>query len=296
MESYITKGYIPLDKSWMNRMGVLDLLNGYDDTIRFLKKQKGLGKDLQALYQASIDWKDGEKQIHIGESGTLYRFLKFASWKLGLEKEFILEGTLRSREVCDDPKIIDYPLEELLKLDGGTSQWASASVLLGNDSMAENPPFKLKVTYEAVKHWKESRAQGKCWEPRYDETILKQASAYSGILRGEHNFEPEQAEDYCFAAAFGFMTRYQGEKRWPQLKNHESDRLETIQEALISYYDNDIKTKIDSDDHRVVQAMAMLIRSQHRDMSIKEIKAMFSNPGCVDKSWSRFWDFLKDIK
>ena len=104
--------YIPLDKSWMIRIGFLDLINRYDDSIKYLKKQYNeLSDDLKSLYNASIAWR-GNKEINVGESGTLYRFLKFASWKLNLNKKFILKGTLKTRKICDDPKIINYPLKE----------------------------------------------------------------------------------------------------------------------------------------------------------------------------------------
>src|SRR3989344_2513848 len=115
--------YIPLDKSWIIRMGVLDLLNGYDDTIEFLKKQYILNDDLQHLLIASQQWKESE-YIDIGESATLYRFLKFASWKLNLYKKFRLKGTLQERKICDNKYILNWSLKELLTLDNGTSQWA----------------------------------------------------------------------------------------------------------------------------------------------------------------------------
>jgi 5-enolpyruvylshikimate-3-phosphate synthase len=294
-EKLLGEGYIPLDKSWMNRVGVLDLLNGYDDTINFLKKQKVLGEDLQSLYQASLEWKAGKKYIHVGQSGTLLRFLRTASWKLGLEKEFILEGTLKNRKVCDDPsKVIGQPLEKVLKLDGGTSQWVSAVGLLYDLRMKTDEP-KINLTYEAVDHWNDRRSRKECWDPRYDVTLLKQAVGYLKILNGgERDFKEEHSEDYCFAVAFGFMTKYQGEKRWPKLKNHESNRLESMQTALMTYYGQNSQKTIYSDDHRVVQAMAMLIKSQNRRMSIKEIRSRFSNPDCVDKSWPQFWKFLED--
>ena len=101
----IEQEYIPLDKSWIIRMSVLDLLNGYDDAVRFLEKQKSLSDDLKALHRALVAWKT-DKSIDVGESGTLYRFLKFASWKLGLNNKFILHGTLKNRKICDDKQII----------------------------------------------------------------------------------------------------------------------------------------------------------------------------------------------
>ena len=59
--------YIPLDKSWIIRMGILDLINSYPDTLNFLKKQEKLSDDLQALLQALIDW-NSKKEINVGES------------------------------------------------------------------------------------------------------------------------------------------------------------------------------------------------------------------------------------
>jgi len=296
-EKLLEKGYIPLDKSWMNRMGVLDLLNGYDDAINFLKKQKVLGDDLKSLYQASLEWRAGEKKIHVGESGTLLRFLRTASWKLGLEKEFILEGTLKNRKVCNDrSKVIGQPLEKVLELDGGTSQWVSAVGLLYDLRMETDEP-KINLTYDGKDHWNKRRAEKRCWDPRYDDTLAKQAVSYLNILNGgEREFKPEHSEDYCFAVAFGFMLRYEGEKRWPKLKNHESNRFESMQNALMVYYGQDPNYMIDSNDHRVVQSMAMLIKSQNRRMNIKQIRARFSNPNCVSKSWPQFWKFLKDMR
>ncbi len=47
--------------------------------------------------RASLQWISNEP-IEVGESGTLYRFLKFASWKWSQKREFILNGTLKERK------------------------------------------------------------------------------------------------------------------------------------------------------------------------------------------------------
>ena len=269
MHKLIEQGYIPLDKSWIIRMGVLDYFDGQDYIFEFLDMRDNLCDDLQALSRALKSWNSGE--VDVGESGTLYRFLKFASWKFGLDKKFILAGTLKQRKICDDPKIVGLSLEKLLELDGGTSQWASAAVLFGNKEIVENPPFKLKLTYEAVECYSPD------WEPRYDKTILKQALSF---LKG-FGFTPKQAEDYCFARVFGFITREEGERRWPSLRGHESDRILEMEKQI----DNMRKGKeIDSKDHRVVQAIAMF---QESDKDI-------THPEVVNKSWPQFWKFLRD--
>jgi len=274
----IEKGYIPLDKSWMIRMGVLDLVYGHDDSIKYLEQHEGeLSDDLKALYQASIQWRSC-KPIDVGESATLYRFLRFASWKLGPDREFILHGTLKGRKICNNPEIVDWPLEQLLALDNGTSQWASASVLLGNDETVTDPPYKLMVTYDAVEHWKIARSWGERWEPRFDRTILAQASAYLDWLRSRKmDFMPQQAEDYCFARAFGIMDAEEGEAIWPSLRGHESDRIAEMEKELKNQ-------EIASKDHRVIQAITML----------KKGRCKARHPESVSKSWPQFWKFLKD--
>lgn len=308
IETKLTEqGYIPLDKSLMNRFGVLDLLNGYDDTINFLEKQKGLGGDLKSLYYACLDWRAGKKEVRVGQSATLLRFLTYAAWSMNLDKIFVLEDTLKERmengKICNDrSKVIGHSLEEQLQLDGkpgakrGTSQWASASVVYSKSYMEIDlviePPPKLLVTREAVKEWIESRAIRECWKPRYDETLLQQAQYYLGVLNGNHpEFKPEQAEDYCFMVAFGIKFDFDPEERWSSLAGHESNRFKTMPEAISAYR---LRSKIYSNDHRVIQAMAMLIKSEHKDMNIKDIRDMFDNPDCVDKSWPQFWKFLED--
>ena len=274
MHKLIEQGYIPLDKSWIIRMGVLDLINGNDKAVKFLEKQENLGDDLKALLRALKSW--GGTEVDVGESGTLYRFLKFASWKLGLNKKFILKGTLVGRDICDNSEIVNWPLKRLLKLDNGTSQWASAAVLFGNKEIIENPPFKLKLSYEAVKDW------NKDWEPRYDRTILKQAITFLKLLKGKKNvgFILKQAESYCFARVFGFVSKEIGEKLFPNLHGHESDRILEMEEQLKS-------DKVSSKDHRVVQAIAM-----YQKLNGKSNDILY--PSCVSKSWSQFWKFLED--
>ena len=73
-------------------MGVLDIINGYSDIDLFLNLQKNLNDDLLSLKRCSLDWKT-KKEIDVGESGTLYRFLKFISWKKGLDHHTYIHNT-----------------------------------------------------------------------------------------------------------------------------------------------------------------------------------------------------------
>lgn len=267
-------------------MGVLDIISDKKDTINFLSKQPSLSDDLHSLLTASMEWIRGDKKIHVGESGTLYRFLKFLSWKKELHKEFVKKGTLTDRKITDNPKIVRFHLEELLNLDHQTSQWASAAVLLGNEEYISNPPYKLQLTYEAVKHWNLQRAQGKTWIPRYDETILRQARSFLELLNtGTIEFTPLQAEDYCFARIFGLMTPEEAEKRWASLQGHESNRIKSMEITIEQIRKEEV---VDSKDHRIVQAAAMYCKYKNANPKIQY-------PEVVEKSWPQFWYFLNNI-
>ena len=88
MEELLTdKALIPLDKSWIIRMGFLDIISGRRDILTFFNSQANLNDDLLALKRVAETWDTGD-EINVGESGTIYRFFKFASWKLGLKKNY----------------------------------------------------------------------------------------------------------------------------------------------------------------------------------------------------------------
>jgi hypothetical protein len=282
MEQDILK-YLPLDKSWIIRMGFLDLINSYTDIIGFLDSQIDLGDDLLALKRLANSWHSGTA-INVGESGTIFRFLQFYLWKNKLDREIIKQGTLKEREIYNISEIVDWPLKKLLTLDDGTSQWASASVLAGNPERIENPPFKLKLTFDAVEHWNQQRKLGKCWLPKYDETIKAQAKAFLGFLKtGKMNFQAKQPEDYCFARIFEVITSAEGECSFPSLKSHESNRIQEAEKAIQQSDDNQI---VSSNDHRIVQAIVMRQIAQKKAIKI-------GNPDCVSKSWPLFWKFIQ---
>lgn len=288
-EDLVKMGYIPLDKSWTMRMGVLDLIHGRDTAVKFIEGRLGaVNDDIKSLYVASVDW-NCCNPVHVGESATLYRFLKFTAWKSGEEKEFVVSGTLKNRMICDDPAIVNYPLHMLGTVDGDrskkyyTTQWISAAIINGSTERLESPGYKIHQTYEAVDHWNYTNSKGKDWVPKYDETINRQAkSIVDGVRNGSASFTPRHSEDYCLARALDKVNRNEGDFRWPNLRNHETNRLEEM-EIMIEKSDQGME--VDSVDHRVVQAVAarQLLRGQ-------EIRV--KNRGCVNKSWPEFWDFI----
>lgn len=277
--------FIPLDKSWLTRVGVLDIIHGYTDIEKFLNEQKTLNEDLLALKNASEVWSTNAP-VNVGESATLYRLLQFASWKLNLNKIFIKKRTLKDRSITSDPNIINLDLEELLKLDNHTTQWATASVIMGNEQRIPNPPNKLQQTYDAVDHWNKQRKAGLVWESKYDETIQKQIEVFLELRKGVKTiFIPKCSDDYCFARVFGYITKEDGEKNWPSLKGHETNRIEEMEKVI---REAELGTLINSKDHRVVQAIAMWGIVNKKDLNFKYLEA-------VNKSWPKFWDFLAKL-
>jgi hypothetical protein len=275
---------VPLDKSWIIRMAVLDIFNGRaEDTIKFLKSQKDLGSDLRSVLKAAEGWDTGKG---IGtESATFFRMLQFGIWKFGLDKRLVKEGTLRDRPMAEDPNIINYPISELLKLDGGTSQWASAAVLFGAPRCEESR-VKLDLTHDAVRHWNEMRDSGRCWLRLTDTTIKAQAKAFLELLtNGKSSWEPRHSEDYCLARALGMMTPEEGAIRWSSLKGHESDRIAEMETAISQFRSG---SDITSKDHRVIQSIAMLAQVSHA-------KASFASAESVGKSWPLFWRFFDNV-
>ena len=224
----------------------------------------------------------------------------YLSWKQGVKKVFRTSKTLagdRNSNITLNPEFIDrkkWSLEKLLKLDGGTTQMASAVLLLD-----ENPPsidrlnltkhqeYFLTLTIQERKYWEEKQSRGEQWHLVYDETIERQAQAFlSWNERMEQIFEARQAEDYCFARAFRLITPEEGRSLSSSLAGHETNRFLEMERAIQKYESDNI---IDSPDHRVVQAMVMLAKIDGR-------QPIVTNKNAVEKTWPQFWKFIDYAK
>lgn len=281
--------YIPLDKSWMMRMGFLDakVTNKQfciNNILRHEQKEM-CGTDIQNLKGVLYGLKTAnvDKPLYVGESATLYRFLTFFLKANGLgEREIVKTGSLLNREMSDIDKIFTKPQKELLKLDGGTSGWASASALFLNGNRVLNPPYKLALTYEAIDTWKQSK-----WFPRLDETLFLQAYDF---LEGKSRWTPKHSEDFCYAYAFDYMTLDEAKEKWPQLANHESNRFEEMQRQIKEV---DEHKKITSTDHRVVQAATMYAMRKY-DLGSEALEMDQASLFATHKTWPLFMKFMND--
>ncbi len=222
----------------------------------------------------------------------------YLSWKQKANKRFKTSKTLADgRGITLNPEFIDrekWPLEALLDLPEKTTQMASAVLLLDEDppsiegiNLTEHQRHFLELTIRERKYWKERKMKGYRWHFVYDETIERQATAFLNNMRtGEMNFVAKQAEDYCFARAFGVMMPEEGEYRFPTLRGHETNRIREMERSMLLYRTEGV---VDSPDHRIVQAIAMLAIVENKDIVIKTDKA-------VEKTWPQFWRFLEDYE
>jgi hypothetical protein len=285
--------FIPLDKSWLIRMGILDLTRGFGsrDLLNFLNSCENLGNDLEALKRIALVW-DTNEPFDVGESGTIYRFIKFYLLKNNIDREIKISETLihRVKKMNINYDMINWPLAKLGTLEGGTTQWQTMAILLGNKEKLSEIPFYLQKTYDAIQHWEEKRKNGQMWIAQKDPTLLVQSTLYLNFLKnGKIDLIPTKLGDcdlYCFLRAFDAVGKKWAEKNWPQLSEHESSRFEEMERTLLELEKGEtISTK----DHRVVQAEAMLLLSKSHSISVESIKQRFDNPQCVNKTWKSFW-------
>lgn len=281
--------FMPWDKSRIIRYSMLDVIHGQEQqALDWLEENfETLGDDLVAL-RRTIKQYIGGQVLDVGESGTLLRFWRWILWSQGDKRPIILRGTLQERDICNDPAILKLSLHQLLELDKGTSQWASAAVLWSKQTFPGRlmPPH-LYLTYMVLEEWQAARADGKPWDARKDAIIMHQAMAYiEWIKTGVMNFVPDNGEDFCFATSFDLLTPEEGRIRWPALRGHESNRVIAMKEAQAAIAWSRWDGYNHSRDHRVVQALAMRYGSA----------IQFTHPECVSKSWPQFWEFIAFCK
>lgn len=276
--------FIPLDKSQVNRLLALDELEGFSDGAAALQAQpEPLPDDILAFLRSLEQYRDNEP-VEVGEGGAVYRSLLYRSLLFEEPRTFVKSGTLRTRPVYEAQDMITMPFRQLLSLDGGTSQYASARLIWDKEGVIEpgliRTKYKLQLTADAIVHWYQQREAGHLWQPQQDQTIAGQAAAYLHCLHSsEMDFYPVQAEDFCFAFVYNKTTIKNARRHWRQLAGHESNRFESTTEAITEAVDGKLVT---SSDHRVVQAVALRFGLP---------RTRFLHPESVTKSWPLFWEF-----
>jgi len=265
---------LPLSKSWVIRMLFLDMIygekSGYQ-AIGYIQAQdkKYLSDDILAALDCAQNYIKGNHVYDVRNAGTVCRFLVYIMQ--GKKYELRLGEQLQRRIKKWPDNLNKLSVAELLKL--GTSQYASAALLLGAEPTEKLHP-KCLLAVEARKAYFEN---GGKWLSRYDEVIVGQLENF--LYKKE--IKSPIAEDYCYLRAFNLITHDEGQKQWPELANHESNRLKVMEEICVDF-DRQIEAP---DDHRVVMAVAL------RQTSLG-LPVRVSNKECVAKSWPQFWVWL----
>lgn len=266
---------LPLSKSWAIRMILLDMLYGaktHYRIIRHFEKQnkKSLSYDAQSAVRCAKNYISGKNIYYAGDSGTLCRFLIYILD--GQKYKIIKRKQLAERKIKTVKNISKLPLSRLLQL--GTTQFAGAALLIGAKPIKNLPP-KCELSVEARKTYFKNNGK---WIPKIDEIFTRQLNHF--LNGGE--FKPRIAEDYCYARAFNLITQKEGKRRWPELANHECNRLAVMEEICKNF---NRRLSVHSD-HRV--AMAGALRQISLGLPIR-----VNSKKCVAKSWPQFWQWLK---
>jgi hypothetical protein len=274
--------FLPLSKSWAIRMIFLDMLYGKKTghkVINYFRKQSknDLSNDINAAMRCAENYLSGKNVYNVGNAGTVCRFIIYVMF--GKKRKLRMGEQLRERfkkrkELENLPKdLTGLPLTKLMGLR--TSQYASAAILMGMQPILGLHP-KCDLTIEARQAYFAN--DGK-WIPRYDEVIIGQLRHF---LYGEKIKDPI-AEDYCHLRAFNLMDHAEGKKRWPELAEHESNRLAVMEKICKKGFDGLVNTH---NDHGVFMAVVL------RQISLG-LKVRVTHKRCVRKSYPVFLNWIK---
>jgi hypothetical protein len=280
-------------KAWANR-GVVKALQERSPVLYdWLRRENHFLGDLGAARLASEAWLSGSREIPVGKSRTLNIMLRALDLTEGGHRTFLKDEELAKRRVSEREDILFLPAQQLLALEGGTTQWLSAVYQISDaKKQLELRPFmdadpKLIMTVESDAEWKGREHMQLRWEPRKDQVLLAQAEAYvQFLLTGRMDFVVKEREDFAFGIFFEKFTVEEGAKRWPGLAKHESNRLISVVEAKNQVMKGQ---PVDSEDHRVIQASMMFAQAHGIEVNIL-------HPDSVSKSWPRkqFEGFLRE--
>ena len=172
---------------------------------------------------------------------------------------FIIQKTLKDRNICDDPEIIHWSLEQLLTLDDGTSQFASASVLMGNPERRDHPP-ELRLTNEESMNFSREHSEAMLLSMQaIEDYVSARCCIFNNLFTGLTI--ASQAIEKMLKAIIYMETKQKFEvkgndrhkpfklkEELKQAKDYNLDRFDDLLKRLYGYYqarypDNDDKNK-----------------------------------------------------
>lgn len=252
------------------------------------------GEDIAAAINVSRQLKTGGI-LDPGDSRTLLIMLRMLLWSTKTTRKVCLSPMQVARQVEDDPEIATWTLEKMLTLSNGTTQFASAAILLQNRKPDEIealirllPPEKrpmIQLTKTIKTAWLKNHTQNNPFslEQLEPEAVLQRQARhyYSEQMSGTKiPYHATHSEEAIYAVLHGDMLLEEAAARFPMLRSHETDRIAEIEKVLCG----DV---VDSIDHRIVQAALLTNTVAH--WTSRSEKA-------VRKTWPDFFEFLQAVK
>lgn len=266
---------LPVEKSWYGNLAFQALIEGNSLVIKSIQSYGLLlPRDVINVCNSSEQILRGETEIYVGEGGAWARKLAYGNAKFGWGLTIVKDGTLVGRPDEFKPEMVDASVDELRRLNKGSSQLASAAVLTGStDAMPDDASYHLQMAYEARDFWADW-PKDQLIPLRRDRTLRRQTlSALGYMMTGEIDFIPIQVEDYPFARVFGVMTAADAVARgWGNLEGHESSRLITTDEAIEMVEQG---VSVPFADHRLLQPLRFKYGADAR----------FDHVEAISKSW-----------
>jgi hypothetical protein len=272
---------LPLDKSWIKCLTMLEIqLEPYYDISvqQFLNNfpDDEMSDDVKACRDLLNSFENENLEYYPVRN---FRSLAVAVYKY-LESENIDTSKIQMGTQLRQRKLIDE----------NSSQLKTAELLVTQDLKKikkeftkDTIPYHLNIATEAVFNFNENE-QFNIY--REDRTIAKQFEYFINKLQNKDvKLRIDSAEDIPLAYMFDEISLNKIKTKYPQMINHESDRISSLTEITT---DTD---EVDSNDHRIVMACAMASIVE----SNKYKFTYYNHKDAVDKSFPKFWEYYDNI-
>lgn len=253
---------IPYDKYWLFGLGILDMLNNYDDIYSFLElNTNNLTNDLYDFKLTFLDWYADKSIIYIGKSYALYNILLFIMTKLNVNKQLYFDNTIV--EYNNTLNYINYTQKELVDIN---IYWCIALILLGDPIRLSNPPVKIDIIYNAYQYWKEKRNK--------DEYLIDRKNIYIKNLFNYYLDLQNNSIEIDIEIVLPKMLK---------MINYNIEYMDSTRiKLLIEQYNNGI---IELKDSKLIECIVLISILCKKKLVIKY-------PELVKKNWNQFWIYF----
>lgn len=284
----IDSGLLPIDSWEVMCLLLLDVVNNVKRAPEQLFKLSTKPDRVVATLTALSGWRKGN-DVLVRNDMQLFQMLKFVAWRLGIEKKFVREGTLRNIVSLEDPSFADLGIMDLLEVDH-SGVFASAATICGDrisrsDMPLLMPPY-LERTAHAVYLWHQAEKYRQPWGIPIDLSAVRQLKAMVSLIRGEGVvFEPECPRDFFFGKIFGRVTLDDALERWPDFALSFKERIKLFDAQVAKYSNQKI---IESPYGPEMRAMVMHSKTRRS-------RCLVDNRCVATHDWPDFWEAVDQV-